>query len=107
MKGVNFDVKAGEVHALVGENGAGKSTLIKILMGAYSKDAGTISIEGKEVEIHSPLQAKSHGLVAVYQDVMLARHLSVGENFEHPLQRAILARAPVQHVERNIRLDGA
>jgi ribose transport system ATP-binding protein len=81
LKGVNFDVKAGEVHGLVGENGAGKSTLIKILMGAYSKDAGTIRIDGKEVEIHSPVQAKSHGLVAVYQDVMLARHLSVGENF--------------------------
>jgi ribose transport system ATP-binding protein len=81
LKGVSLNVKAGEVHGLVGENGAGKSTLIKILMGAYSKDAGTISIEGKEVEIHSPLQAKSHGLVAVYQDVMLARHLSVGENF--------------------------
>ena len=81
LKGVSFDVKAGEVHALVGENGAGKSTLIKILMGAYSKDAGTITIEGKETEIHTPLQAKSHGMAAVYQDVMLARHLSVGENF--------------------------
>jgi len=81
LKGVSFGVKAGEVHGLVGENGAGKSTLIKILMGAYSKDAGTITIEGKEVEIHNPLQAKSHGMAAVYQDVMLARHLSVGENF--------------------------
>src|SRR6201984_3559159 len=81
LKGVSLDVKAGEIHGLVGENGAGKSTLIKIWMGAYLKDAGTIAIEGKEVEIHSPLQARSHGLMAVYQDVMLARHLSVGENF--------------------------
>jgi ribose transport system ATP-binding protein len=81
LKGVNFNVKAGEVHGLVGENGAGKSTLIKILMGAYSKDAGTIAIEGKEAEIHNPLQAKSQGMAAVYQDVALARHLSVGENF--------------------------
>src|ERR1700758_2179125 len=81
LKGVSFSVKAGEVHGLVGENGAGKSTLIKILMGAYSKDAGSITIEGKEVEIHTPLQAKSRGMAAVYQDVMLARHLSVGENF--------------------------
>jgi ribose transport system ATP-binding protein len=81
LKGVNFSVRPGEVHGLVGENGAGKSTLIKILMGAYSKDAGTITIEGKAVEIHNPLQAKSHGMAAVYQDVMLARHLSVGENF--------------------------
>jgi ribose transport system ATP-binding protein len=81
LKGVSFSVKTGEVHGLVGENGAGKSTLIKILMGAYSKDAGSITIEGKEVEIHNPWQAKSHGMAAVYQDVMLARHLSVGENF--------------------------
>jgi len=81
LKGVSFSVKAGEVHGLVGENGAGKSTLIKILMGAYSKDDGTIAIEGKEVEIHNPLQAKSQGMAAVYQDVMLARHLSTGENF--------------------------
>src|ERR1700693_4259627 len=81
LKGVSFSVKAGEIHGLVGENGAGKSTLIKILMGAYSKDAGTVTIGGKEVEIHNPLQAKSHGMAAVYQDVMLARHLSVAENF--------------------------
>jgi ribose transport system ATP-binding protein len=81
LKGVRFSVLAGEVHGLVGENGAGKSTLIKILMGAYRKDAGTITIDGKEVEIHNPLQAKSQGMAAVYQDVMLARHLSVGENF--------------------------
>jgi ribose transport system ATP-binding protein len=81
LKGVSFNVNAGEVHGLVGENGAGKSTLIKILMGAYAKDAGTIAIEGKAVEIHNPLQARAYGLAAVYQDVMLARHLSVGENF--------------------------
>ncbi len=81
LKGVQFDVRAGEVHGLVGENGAGKSTLIKILMGAYVMDEGSISIDGKEVEIHNPVQAKSYGLGAVYQDVMLARHLSVGENF--------------------------
>jgi ribose transport system ATP-binding protein len=81
LKGVSFDVKPGEVHGLVGENGAGKSTLIKILMGACSRDSGSITIEGKEAEIHNPLQAKSQGMAAVYQDVTLARHLSVGENF--------------------------
>src|SRR5262249_61181466 len=74
LKGVSFSIKAGEVHGLVGENGAGKSTLIKILMGAYSKDGGTIAIEGKEVEIHNPLQAKSHGMAAGLQCDLVASH---------------------------------
>jgi len=78
---VHFEVLPGEVHALVGENGAGKSTLIKILMGVYHKDAGSIVVDGTEQEIRSPSKAKELGLAAVYQDVMLARHLSVGENF--------------------------
>lgn len=81
LKGVNIAVRAGEVHALVGENGAGKSTLIKILMGVYQKDAGDIYIEGKKVNIKDPMQAKAYGLGAVYQDITLAPHLSVGENF--------------------------
>jgi ribose transport system ATP-binding protein len=78
---VHLEVLPGEVHALVGENGAGKSTLIKILMGVYHKEAGSIYIDGVEQEIRSPSKAKELGLAAVYQDVMLARHLSVGENF--------------------------
>jgi ribose transport system ATP-binding protein len=81
LDGVDLVVRAGEVHAVVGENGAGKSTLIKILMGAYSSDAGEIRVQGEKVEIRTPIQAKSLGLGAVYQDVTLARHLSVGENF--------------------------
>jgi ribose transport system ATP-binding protein len=81
LDGVDLTVRAGEVHALVGENGAGKSTLIKILMGAYSCDAGEIRINGQPVQIDNPIHAKSLGLGAVYQDVTLARHLSVGENF--------------------------
>src|SRR5258707_10437023 len=81
LSSVNFEVLPGEVHALVGENGAGKSTLIKILMGVYHKDIGSIVIDGNEQEIRNPSKAKEIGLAAVYQDVMLARHLSVGENF--------------------------
>ncbi len=81
LKNIHVTIHAGEVHALVGENGAGKSTLIKILMGVCPKDQGDIFIEGKSVEIHSPMQAKAHGLGAVYQDINIARHLSVGENF--------------------------
>jgi ribose transport system ATP-binding protein len=81
LDNVDFSVNAGEVHALVGENGAGKSTLIKILMGALIKDSGAIFIEGQKIDILNPGQAKQNGLGAVYQDVMLAQHLSVGENF--------------------------
>lgn len=81
LQGVQLRVQAGEVHGLVGENGAGKSTLIKILMGVYQKDAGDIYLQGQKVEIKDPIQAKHYGLGAVYQDVTLAQHLSVGENF--------------------------
>jgi ribose transport system ATP-binding protein len=78
---VSFSVERGEVHALVGENGAGKSTLIKILTGAYQKDEGNIVFEGAPVEIRDPHYSKRLGIQAVYQDITLAMHLSVGENF--------------------------
>ena len=81
LQNVSIDILPGEVHALVGENGAGKSTLIKILMGVYSKDSGSINLQGKEIEIKSPNHAQSLGLGAVYQDVNLAPHLSIAENF--------------------------
>jgi ribose transport system ATP-binding protein len=81
LSNVSFSVKKGEVHALVGENGAGKSTLIKILMGAYQKDEGEIYINNKLEDIKNPFISKKLGLSAVYQDITLARHLSVGENF--------------------------
>ncbi len=78
---VSLEVSAGEVHALLGENGAGKSTLIKILMGAIQRDSGRILLDGAPTEIRSPLRAQALGLAAVYQDVTLARPLTVGENF--------------------------
>jgi len=81
LSNVNLSVVKGEVHALVGENGAGKSTLIKILTGAYQKDSGSIYFDGKEVNIKNPHFSKNIGIHAVYQDIMLAQHLSVGENF--------------------------
>jgi ribose transport system ATP-binding protein len=58
---VSLEIKSGEIHALVGENGAGKSTLMKILMGVYQKDFGRILIDGKEVQITSPLEARKFG----------------------------------------------
>ena len=78
---VDFSLRPGEVHALVGENGSGKSTLIKILMGVYRRDAGSIEVRGQPVHELTPEQARALGLAAVYQDVTLARQLSVGENF--------------------------
>jgi len=81
LKGVKLQVHAGEVHALVGENGAGKSTLIKTLMGVHQKDQGQIFIEGEEVTVQNPIHAGDLGLGCVYQDVTIARHLTVGENF--------------------------
>ncbi|MFN8459128.1 MAG: sugar ABC transporter ATP-binding protein [Anaerolineae bacterium] len=77
---VNFSVHKAEVHALVGENGAGKSTLIKILSGAYSADSGEIFFDGHPLELHNPRDAINTGINVVYQELMLAPHLSVAEN---------------------------
>ena len=77
---VSVQVSPGEIHALVGENGAGKSTLIKILSGAYTRDSGTICIDGEEVSISSPLAAKNLGVSVIYQEFMLAPDLTVAEN---------------------------
>ena len=65
LQGVDFTLRRGEIHALMGENGAGKSTLIKVLTGVYTKDEGEISIEGKTVAIHSPQQAQNAGISTV------------------------------------------
>jgi len=81
LKGVNFDVRPGEIHALVGENGAGKSTLIKVMMGVYAPTEGEIYLDGAEQKVKDPQHAKALGLGAVYQDISLAQSLSVGENF--------------------------
>lgn len=81
LSNVSIALKEGECLALMGENGAGKSTLIKILMGAYTKDSGDIFIKGDRVNIHNPHDAKRLGIAAVYQDVFLAKELTIGENF--------------------------
>ena len=81
LEDVSISFKAGEIHAIVGENGAGKSTLIKILMGVYQKTSGEIFIEGQQINMSDPIKSRSLGLSAVYQDVTLADHLSVAENF--------------------------
>ncbi len=77
---VDFEVRRGEVHALMGENGTGKSTLMKVLTGIYTKDAGTITFEGKEVEFHNPREAQQAGIVIVHQELNMMGHLTVAQN---------------------------
>lgn len=77
---VDFTVREGEVHALVGENGAGKSTLMKIISGAYTKDSGTVEIDGKQAEITSPKQAETLGVSIIYQELNLIQRVTVAEN---------------------------
>jgi ribose transport system ATP-binding protein len=81
LDNVNISVRGGEILGLVGENGAGKSTLIKIIMGVYHLDSGEILINGEKVQISSPMVSRALGLNAVYQDIIIAPELSVGENF--------------------------
>lgn len=82
LQGVDFTLREGEIHALMGENGAGKSTLIKVLTGVYSKDEGEIFIKGKDkaVTIHSPQETQKLGISTVYQEITLCPNLSVAEN---------------------------
>jgi len=80
LQGVDFTVRQGEVHALMGENGAGKSTLIKVLTGVYPRDGGTFRLGGVEIFPGSPKEAEALGISTVYQEVNLIPHLSVAEN---------------------------
>jgi len=80
LQGVDFTVRRGEVHALMGENGAGKSTLIKVLTGVYQRDGGTVRLAGAEIGADSPKAAEALGISTVYQEVNLIPHLSVAEN---------------------------
>ncbi len=80
LRGVQFDVRAGEVHALLGENGAGKSTLIKIVSGVYRPDSGSIVLDGQPVQLHSPHEAQRAGIATIYQELLLFPELTVAEN---------------------------
>jgi rhamnose transport system ATP-binding protein len=80
LSGVSFEVRAGEVHALLGENGAGKSTLIKIISGVYEPDGGSILIGGRETRFSSPEDAKRAGVATIYQELLLFPELTVAEN---------------------------
>src|SRR5512147_999994 len=89
LEDVDFSLKSGEIHALLGENGAGKSTLIKVLTGVEHQSKGTIAIDGKEVFIRSPQHAQALGISTVYQEVNLCPNLTVAENI-------MIGRAPMK-----------
>lgn len=78
--GVNLEVRAAEVHALIGENGAGKSTLMKVLSGACTADAGTIALDGQAFAPRNPFDARKNGIAMIYQELNLAPHLCVLDN---------------------------
>ena len=80
LNGVDFTLRKGEIHALMGENGAGKSTLIKILTGVYQMDGGEVTVDGQKVVIRSPQDAQNTGISTVYQEITLCPNLTVAEN---------------------------
>lgn len=80
LKKAQLELRRGEVHALMGENGAGKSTLMKILTGIYSKDGGSVTFEGQEVEYKNPKEAQQAGVVIVHQELNMMNDLTVAQN---------------------------
>ncbi len=89
LKNINFQLKAGEVHALLGENGAGKSTLIKVLGGIYKAEEGEIFIDGQKAEIDSVFAAQKNGIAIIHQELVLVPYMTVAENI-------FLGREPVK-----------
>lgn len=95
LREVHFDLRAGEVHSLMGENGAGKSTLMKILAGVHQPDAGTIRIDGKTVTVGSPAEAAAHGIAIIHQELNTVPDMTVAENLalgREPTSRGVLDR---------------
>jgi ribose transport system ATP-binding protein len=88
LDGVNLDVRAGEVHALIGENGAGKSTLMNIVAGGLEPDRGSMSVDGHDYAPSSPLDARKRGIALIHQELSLCPHLSVAENINLGLEPA-------------------
>jgi len=102
-----FDLRAGEVHALIGENGAGKSTMMKILSGVYTKDGGTVKLDGKEINVKGTLEAQHLGISIIHQEINLMQDLTVGENIyigREPMRGFMLNKAK-QDAQTNALLD--
>lgn len=100
---VSFELKAGEVHALVGENGAGKSTLMKVLTGVYTKDSGRILLNGEEISINNVRDAQRKGIIMIHQELNLMNHLTAAQNIfigrEYKTKAKIFLDAKTQNQE--------
>jgi ribose transport system ATP-binding protein len=105
LSDVSVSVRAGEVHAIIGENGAGKSTLMKILAGHLAPTRGAIKLDGSPVELKGPVDAERRGVVLVHQEIMLAPDLSIAENMF--LGRELRRRLTVDDREMNRRATEA
>ncbi|GHV85847.1 hypothetical protein AGMMS50230_14550 [Spirochaetia bacterium] len=90
LNDVHFELKPGEIHALMGENGAGKSTFIKIITGVHQPNSGEILIDGKPAEIRTPLDAQALGIAAIYQHVTCFPDISVAENIFMGHEKTVL-----------------
>ena len=102
---VDFDIRSGEVHALVGENGAGKSTLVNVLAGAVRADAGSVEIAGRAVQIASPKQSQACGLAVIHQEFVLVPELSAAENVllgHEPMRRGVVDWAAMHQEAGNL-----
>ncbi len=102
LKSASFELRAGEVHALIGENGAGKSTLIKIITGAVEADSGEINLDGQPIQDNSPQLAKSLGIAAIYQQPALFPELTVAENIALGVEQTSSWR-PINWKARHVR----
>ena len=80
LEDINFDLKRGEVHAIIGQNGAGKSVLMKILSGVYTRSSGKVIIDGKEVNYNTPMEARKKGIGMIFQEFSLIPTMTVARN---------------------------
>ncbi|MEV7239604.1 ATP-binding cassette domain-containing protein, partial [Streptomyces sp. NPDC051020] len=110
LDGVDFDLRRGEVHVLLGENGAGKSTLIKMLSGAYHPDAGRILVGGEEVRIHGAQDSERLGIATIYQEFNLVPDLTVAENIflgRQPRRFGMIDRKTMEENGLSCRMSGS